>query len=257
MALRRESLPQTWNLVFAKAASERTYNRAIVEAVLRNTGPVTGKRILEVGLGEGPDAIELAHQGARVHILDFASNPLRSSLSGAEQRKVTVHPTQADGRVMPFPTDSFDVVFSQGLLEHYEPADSLLAEQVRITKPGGLVIVDVPQLFSPQAVTKAFLMRSGKWPYGWERNYTEEQLTTLMKRHGLNIVDHYAWGFLPPLNLGIRTRIREALRTKKSNPNDSSSPSFLTEIRRLSTQGHHSWLARHSLNCIGVIGQKE
>ncbi len=153
---------------------------------------------------------------------------------------------------MPFPTDSFDVVFSQGLLEHYEPADSLLAEQVRVTKPGGLVIVDVPQLFSPQAVTKAFLMRAGKWPYGWERNYTEGQLASLMKRSGLNIVDHYAWGFLPPLNFGIRTKIKETL---KSNGNNSSG-SLLSEVRQVLTQGHTSWLARHSLNCIGVVGQK-
>jgi ubiquinone/menaquinone biosynthesis C-methylase UbiE len=69
---------------------------------------------------------------------------------------------------MNFAADSFDLVFNAGVLEHFEPDEraAALREMTRVTKPGGTVLVAVPNHFSkPYKYGYDFRHQLGKWQY--------------------------------------------------------------------------------------------
>ena len=190
--------------------------------------------------------------GGQCAVLDFSEHAILQTKSLAKQRGVEIECVRGDAQRMPFADGSFDVVFSQGLIEHYEPPDALIKEQIRVVKPGGFVLIDVPQLVSLQAVVKKAMMEMGKWPFGWERNYTEGQLKQLLEQFDLEFIKSYGYGVLPFVGLGIRTRINKAL----GKIQDTTPPTFDNTTMPHSNPLQNSWIARHLMNNIGVVGRK-
>ena len=81
-----------------------------------------GMKILEVGAGTGRDSVELARRGAEVYVLDFAENSLKiiNSLRIKEGLYDQIHLIRGDAFASPFPDNTFDLVFHQGLAEHFK-----------------------------------------------------------------------------------------------------------------------------------------
>jgi len=67
---------------------------------------------------------------------------------------MTVHPVCADACRMPFREGAFDLVFHQGLMEHFRDPAPLLRENARVLKRGGHLLVDVPQRFHVYTLAK-------------------------------------------------------------------------------------------------------
>ena len=51
---------------------------------------------------------------------------------------------KGDVNYIPFDNNTFDVVFSTGLLEHFNEPEKIVSEMSRILKPGGLLIIQIP-----------------------------------------------------------------------------------------------------------------
>ena len=94
----------------------------------------------------------------------------------------TVHLVRANALALPFRDGTFDVVFHQGLLEHFRDPRPLLAENARVVRRGGRVVVDVPQTFHPYTVMKKALIAANKWFAGWETQFTPRALERLRAR---------------------------------------------------------------------------
>jgi SAM-dependent methyltransferase len=75
-----------------------------------------------------------------------------------------------------FPDESFDLVLATGVLEHVEDDHALLCEMIRLTKPGGLVYIEIP-----------FLQQYHDDPIDCRR-YTQPGLARFMKGFGLEPV---------------------------------------------------------------------
>jgi len=127
--------------------------------------------------------------GGDVFLLDYSEQSLRMIrlLSKDDSVKMIL----GDARNCPFGNGSFDVVFHQGLLEHFPSPMPLLQENHRILKKGGFLIVDVPQTFHFYTLMKHLLMGLGVWFGGWERQFTVGSLTRLLKRTGFQPVHVY------------------------------------------------------------------
>jgi SAM-dependent methyltransferase len=127
--------------------------------------------------------------GADVSLLDYSDKSLCliRLLSNGDGVKLVM----GDARICPFGDDTFDVVFHQGLLEHFRSPYVLLQENLRILKRGGLLIVDVPQTFHVYTIIKHVLITLGLWFGGWERQFTFISLTRLLRRLGLQPVVAY------------------------------------------------------------------
>jgi SAM-dependent methyltransferase len=128
--------------------------------------------------------------GGDVSLLDYSEESLL--LIRMLMKKDGVKLVMGDGRICPFRSGTFDIVFHQGLLEHFPVPYVLLRENHRILKHGGLLIVDVPQTFHFYTVMKHFLISLGVWFGGWERQFTAGSLATLLYRVGFEPV--YAYG---------------------------------------------------------------
>lgn len=88
---------------------------------------------LEVGCGEGNN---LEILGLRATGVDIA----RASLRIARGR-VPGRFTQADAARLPFRDAAFDRVFSRDLLHHVDDSAAVVAEMVRVCRPGGKVCI--------------------------------------------------------------------------------------------------------------------
>ena len=162
-------------------------------------GSLAGKRVLEVGAGTGRDAVTLARAGAEVLTLDYVSGSLGLTIKAADMSGVAVAPVCGDGTSMPFADGTFDVVFHQGLLEHFPDPYPLLRDNIRVLKPGGHLVIDVPQTFHYYTLGKKFIIAIDKWFEGWETEFTIAELEKMMVGDNLEITRSYGDWMVPGL----------------------------------------------------------
>ncbi|MCL4511298.1 MAG: methyltransferase domain-containing protein [Bacteroidetes bacterium] len=184
------------------------------DRVLRNLLRVTvldKKKVLEVGAGTGRDSFKLTTYGASVFLLDYAASSLKIIKEIASEEEVDVNMIGGDAFGLPFENGSFDIVFHQGLLEHFRPskAEALLDENIRVLKPGGYLLVDVPQRYHVYTLVKHALIAVDKWFAGWEREFSVLELREILRGHGLVAVRTYGEWMYPSL---FYRATREALR---------------------------------------------
>ncbi len=115
-------------------------------------------RILEIGAGTGRQALELRQRG-----FDIAAIDIPDSNYAAER----VFPiVDYDGRNIPFPDGSFDVVFSSNVLEHVQDLAQLHGEIRRVLGPGGACVHVLPttvwRFWTSLAAFPAALLTAGK-----------------------------------------------------------------------------------------------
>lgn len=110
------------------------------EAELGLLGPVSGRRVLEVGAGGAQGARWLAGQGAEPVALDLSHGMLRH----AQHRQPPVPLVQADAGALPFPDASFDLACSAyGALPFVADAAAVHAEVARVLRRGGRWVFSV------------------------------------------------------------------------------------------------------------------
>ncbi|MFH2022507.1 MAG: class I SAM-dependent methyltransferase [Patescibacteria group bacterium] len=142
------------------------------------------KKILELGAGSGSDIVYLAKKGAVAYALDFSQKSLDSIKYWAKKKKVKVTAIKGDIQKLPFDANTFDLVYSVGLMEHFQNTQPLLKQQMRIIRPGGFLIVDVPQKYTCYTLAKHLRMRLGTHPFGWETEFSQNDLTQLARKLG-------------------------------------------------------------------------
>jgi SAM-dependent methyltransferase len=173
-------------------------NEGRVAERIARAGDVGGKRVLEVGAGSGRDGLMLVDRGACVVSLDYSLPSLRL-IKGQSSGAGTLAVCCGDAFALPFADGTFDIVFHQGLLEHFRNPDDLIAENARVLKPGGMILVDVPQRYHYYTVVKHLLIMLRLWFAGWEREYSVGELERMLKRHSFSIVSSYGEWFNPPM----------------------------------------------------------
>ena len=236
---------------------EDTYSTGgrLVREVLAD-GPVDGRLVMEIGAGSGRDLLELARMGARGIVLDYSPASLALVKRQAVAQGIPVMFVQADATRMPFRDGAIDVSFHQGLLEHFRDPRPLLAENARITRPGGRVLVDVPQTFHPYTVMKKLLIAMNKWFAGWETQFTVPQLERLVEQSGLEVVRTYGDWMVPGLWYRVtREVLKRGFRVRLPlHPAGPASWSSGWERWRGWLRGQR-W-ALHSCHVIGTVGRR-
>jgi len=198
--MKRKSEREHWDRFWVSAGEvEGVYsNEDRVAARIEHALSVDNLRILEVGAGSGRDGIRLAERGARVVSLDYSMPSLRiigSQLDG--EASVTL--CCGDAFSLPFADGTFDLVFHQGLLEHFRNPDDLIAENGRVLKRGGLLLVDVPQRYHYYTAIKHLMIAMGLWFAGWETEFSIGGLERMLRNHSFSIVSSYGEWLNPPI----------------------------------------------------------
>lgn len=109
----------------------------VFRELLRDT---QGRACLEVGCGRGSISSYFAQYGYACTLLDYSATVLQSAKVIFSANRHGARFTVGDVLRLPFLEESFDVVVSIGLLEHFDVIGPPLAEQVRVLRPGGTLL---------------------------------------------------------------------------------------------------------------------
>ena len=97
-----------------------------------------GKRTLEIGVGLGADHQKLAEHGAILSGIDLTPRAINHTKRRFELMGLNSQLQIADAENLPFEDNSFDAVYSWGVLHHSPDTQKAVNEVYRILKPGGL-----------------------------------------------------------------------------------------------------------------------
>lgn len=141
------------------------YHQAHYEWILRVAGNIRGKKILDIGCGDGALVYLLAKAGGDVTGVDNEETGLiyaRENLQTMSQHtNLTSSFVNASAYELPFESESYDIVVSSEVIEHVTEPERLLKEAARILKPAGKIILTTPYRisehpFDPNHVTEYY-----------------------------------------------------------------------------------------------------
>ena len=95
-----------------------------------------GRKVLEIGCGAGAAACLFAKGDAEVDAIDITENAVRLTRENAAAQGLEMTVEQMDAERIRFPADSFDFVFSWGVLHHSRNTEAAIGEVGRILKTG-------------------------------------------------------------------------------------------------------------------------
>ena len=135
--------------IFSEAAWEARYRSHPTtiwsgnpNAVLvTETADLTPGRALDVGCGEGADALWLAERGWRVTGVDISTVALGRAAAEAERRELDVEWLHADLLADPPAVDTFDLVTSHFMQLPRVERESLYARLAAAVSPGGILLL--------------------------------------------------------------------------------------------------------------------
>jgi SAM-dependent methyltransferase len=101
-----------------------------------------GRSVLEIGVGMGADHLQWARsRPALLAGIDLTPRAIRLTRSRLELEGATTSLHVADAERLPFADESFDIVYSWGVLHHSPDTAAAVAEVYRVLKPGGRAAV--------------------------------------------------------------------------------------------------------------------
>lgn len=98
---------------------------------------VSGKKVLEVGVGLGADHHRLSIMGAELTGIDLTPRAIEHTKRVADLFGIKTDLSVGDVENLQFPESSFDIVFAWGVIHHTPDTKKAASEIVRVLKPGG------------------------------------------------------------------------------------------------------------------------
>lgn len=108
-----------------------------------------GLRLLDVGCNWGRWSIAASRRGYQAIGIDPGIAGIQAATRVSRALGQSPGFVVGDGRSLPFPDQTFDVVFSYSVLQHFskDDAKASIREAARVTKPGGRVLIQLANLF--------------------------------------------------------------------------------------------------------------
>jgi ubiquinone/menaquinone biosynthesis C-methylase UbiE len=103
-----------------------------------------GKTILEIGPGAGGHSALFAKYGATMISADLTHSRAQSTQAKFDlmgDQAAHCQAMQSDAETLPFADNSFDIVYSNGVLHHTPDTERSIDEVYRVLKPGGQAVI--------------------------------------------------------------------------------------------------------------------
>jgi len=214
--------------------------------MVRRFVPLENARILDIGCGIGTYVRRFRTYSDDVYGVDVEPDRVE------EASQTLPNISLAPGEHLPFPDDFFDVVFSNEVIEHVEDDRQTIREAVRVTRPGGTIVIFAPNRLYPFETHGAYL--GGHYVFGniplvnWfpdpvrnrlaphVRAYTQHGIRSLFRGLPVRLVHHRV--IYPGFdNLSARHRrvgsvVRRGLYTAESTPLHTFGLSHFVVVRK-------------------------
>lgn len=164
------------------------------------------KKFLEVGCGTSEWLIYFSKFfDYEVYGIDISKKACE--ISRENLRIANVTGTIVHGNVLQrsaFEKESFDVIFSGGVIEHFDDPSEMIEAMVRLLKPGGCLITTIPSLCG----INGFLWKWDKESFDMHQRISVDQLTGIYQRAGLRQINARYFG-------SFRIRLTEFFRSSR------------------------------------------
>jgi len=155
---KQEAVQEFWNEkpcdsdVSSQAHGDKSYYEEIEQDRYSRQGHINlimdwlswdGKQVLEVGTGVGTDARNLIRRGSVYQGINVDQGSVDATSRALEVYGLPGNVTQCSATELVFPDNSFDVVYSFGVLHHIPDVESAVSEITRVLKPGGELLIMV------------------------------------------------------------------------------------------------------------------
>ena len=117
--------------------------------IMRQLGPLAGKKLLDVGVGLGESSVYLARQGAEVTAVDVSPEMVDLTLRLGRHHGVSIKGVVSGGEDLPVESNSYDFVYSANTLHHVSDRARFFEQIHRVLKPGGRFFTIDPLVYNP------------------------------------------------------------------------------------------------------------
>lgn len=152
-----------------------------------------GSKVLDVGCGTGVLAEALVKEGFDVTGLD----PFLGMLKHVKARVPDLETVHGRGEALPFPDNTFDFTYCVAVMHHVASKENVrktLLEMVRVTKPGGKIMV---WDHNPRNPYWPILMKRVPQDTGAERLIPDSEIVAGMKEGGAVPIYNQPLGLMP------------------------------------------------------------
>tara|TARA_Y100000817_G_C16784720_1_gene512219 strand:+ start:177 stop:866 length:690 start_codon:yes stop_codon:yes gene_type:complete len=179
-----------------------TYFSAAFTKVILSVAKIKKGKIFEPGSGGGMACAKFAEKGFEITSMDLSYNALQKGKSLFKSLSLNAKFTLGDLFNIPIQNEQFDLVFNQGVMEHFRLADldaSLgVKEMMRVLKKNGTLVILVPAYFSPlffvYSFFKVFKLVDKYWPYTDQDFLHKHELREMMEKAGCkDVVVRRVW----------------------------------------------------------------
>ncbi len=140
----KEKIVRNWE-------KKMTDSKALVNDFKKRVGDVRGKKIIDLGSGNGCISIAFALDGAEVYGVEIEDELISLAREYATSYNVKPHfELYADGGNLPYPDGFFDYAVSTSVLEHTTYPEKYLSEAFRVLKNNGSLYLGFPNKLWPK-----------------------------------------------------------------------------------------------------------
>jgi ubiquinone/menaquinone biosynthesis C-methylase UbiE len=141
-------------------------------------------KVLDIGAGNGVSSFSFAKAGCAVTAIE----PDLSSTVGLEAIRTLAEGHNLNIQAIPFPSNTFDIVYGRQVLHHARDLKQLCIEASRVLKPGGIFIATREHVISTSKDLPLFLENHPLHAlYGGEHAFLLQEYIQAIKEAGLQI----------------------------------------------------------------------
>jgi len=178
-----------WNNFWSREQSQRfsklSWSKRRILAILQPRC-VRGSLALDAGCGSGFFTKFFHDQGLSATALDYSDSALKMAGEITQGAAKLIRADMVKENLSAVMTDRFDVIFTDGLFEHFslEDQDKIMQNLIAVCKHGGYIVTFVPNQWSPWELIRPFFM-----PGIEEKPFVLKGLLDLNRRNDLAVVE--------------------------------------------------------------------
>lgn len=201
----RESSASDWNSIWKKQQRNWSlvtvgrwfYNSFFLSVLRKSLGESAS--ITELGCGTGSLGFLLSASVRHYVGIDISSQAIDQARSSLQKSHISnISFICADLLSLKI-SEQFDVVWSQGLLEHFEDEKKVILAHLSFARPGGIVVMSVPMRCSIYYLWFLISWGGRLWPWGEQKFYTRSDLERIIRSLHISI----AWRIRTHWLLGL------------------------------------------------------